>query len=297
MKRLLRGLACFGLGLIGFGLLQGIADATTLSRLTTWTNGQVLTHSALNSEFDNFVNDYNGSISAANLAADSVASSELLEGDDYTMNNLILSTTAPDVRWNPTSGDSFHLGAEYSATSGSILFLSNVTDGRHYLVVRNDHRFEFPQYSGCDRLYTVGNGLLVCGSDNVTTSARVHRTEGDISTTSTSLVSATGMTISLSTGANPVLVGFNSFCTSNTAGDEIGLNITVDGADAIGTDYSYILHTTERRNCNFTLLTSVLTAGPHTVQLQFKRNAGTGTITLNCDSTAPCQLWAVEVPG
>ena len=74
------------------------AEATILSRLTTWTDGQVLTHSALNSEIDNFLNDYNGSITAANLAANSVASSELLEGDDYTMNNLILSTTAPYIR-------------------------------------------------------------------------------------------------------------------------------------------------------------------------------------------------------
>jgi len=149
--------------LVAWLVIGDVAEATTLSRLTTWANGQVLTHSALNNEFDNLVNDYNGSISAANLAAGSVGSSELIEDDDYTMNNLILSTTAPDIRLNPTSGDSFHLGAEYSANSGSLLFLSNVTDGKHYLVVRDDHQIELPQYPSATRLMTNSGGLVLDG--------------------------------------------------------------------------------------------------------------------------------------
>src|SRR3990167_9104179 len=64
-----------------------------------------------------------------------------------TFGNLILAGAGADIRWNPTSGDSFHAGAEYNATTGtSIWLLSNVTDAKHYLVIDNAHQFEFPQY-------------------------------------------------------------------------------------------------------------------------------------------------------
>lgn len=118
------------------GLPRG-TEAGLISRVTTWTDGQVLTHSALNGEFDEVFDEFNGNISAANLAADSVGSSELVETDDYTMQNLTLSTTAPDLRWTPTGGDTFHFGAE--VTGGSLLFLSNATDSVHYLHIQNNH--------------------------------------------------------------------------------------------------------------------------------------------------------------
>jgi len=41
----------------------------TISRLTTWSDGQVLTASALNGEINNIVNDYNGGITNANISA------------------------------------------------------------------------------------------------------------------------------------------------------------------------------------------------------------------------------------
>jgi hypothetical protein len=42
---------------------------STLSRLTTWSSGDVLTADDLNAEIDNIVNDYNGSITNANISA------------------------------------------------------------------------------------------------------------------------------------------------------------------------------------------------------------------------------------
>ena len=42
---------------------------STISRQTTWADNQVLNAAALNAEFDNIVNDYNGSITNANISA------------------------------------------------------------------------------------------------------------------------------------------------------------------------------------------------------------------------------------
>lgn len=41
----------------------------TLSRITTWSDNQVLSASALNGEFNNILNDYNGGITNANISA------------------------------------------------------------------------------------------------------------------------------------------------------------------------------------------------------------------------------------
>lgn len=41
----------------------------TISRQTTWVSGDTLTAAALNAEFNNIVNDYNGGITNANIAS------------------------------------------------------------------------------------------------------------------------------------------------------------------------------------------------------------------------------------
>lgn len=42
---------------------------SVISRVTTWSDGQVLTASALNGEFNNILNNYNGDITNANISA------------------------------------------------------------------------------------------------------------------------------------------------------------------------------------------------------------------------------------
>ena len=42
---------------------------STISRITTWSDNQVLSSVDLNREFDNIINDYNGSITNANISA------------------------------------------------------------------------------------------------------------------------------------------------------------------------------------------------------------------------------------
>lgn len=45
-----------------------------ISRLTTWAIGNTLTAAALNAEFDNILNDYNGNITNANISASAAIS-------------------------------------------------------------------------------------------------------------------------------------------------------------------------------------------------------------------------------
>lgn len=51
---------------------------STISRVTTWSDNQTLTASALNGEFNNILNDYNGSVTNANISASAgIAESKL----------------------------------------------------------------------------------------------------------------------------------------------------------------------------------------------------------------------------
>ena len=77
-------------------------------------------------------------------------------------NDVILSGTGPDLRWSPTSGDVIHAGAEYATNTGTIWFLSNVTDSKFYILFDNQHRLYFPQLTNCASLRTDGQGRVLC---------------------------------------------------------------------------------------------------------------------------------------
>lgn len=267
------------------------SEAALISRVTTWVDAQVLTHSALNGEFDNLLNDYNGSISAANLAADSVGSSELIEAADYTMQNVTLSGTGPDMRLSPTSGDTLHFGAEYAAATGTIGLISNVTDSKHYIVFRNDHLFEFPQYVSCKTGLTTGaDGRVLCntaswdiGGANAETTCR---SAGDFTVASATLTDITGATHTITTaGESRVVISFIGVGASSVAGDDVHLAFTVDGAVVPGPDGLFfdVSDANGRSNVSMAYMTAVLLPGSHTFKAQASRD-GTGTFTIDGDS-------------
>ena len=82
-----------------------------------------------------------------------------------TFANLALSgNTGPDVTWVPTSGNTFHAGAEVSGTN-TVWFLSNATSGQHYLRAYGT-TVEVPTLTAADcdvKASTVGR--LFCGTD------------------------------------------------------------------------------------------------------------------------------------
>jgi len=156
--------------------------------------------------------------------------------DSPTFANAILAGTGPDLRWNPTSGDSFHAGAEYAASSGSLWFLSNVTDGQHYLRVRNDHLFEFPQYQSCSFLSTGADGRVSCestlsvsdggtGLTAVPTNGQLYIGDGAGAPTLATLTAGTNITVTNGAGSITIAAaggdvgGTNSSLVQRTAGD------------------------------------------------------------------------------
>lgn len=83
---------------------------STISRVTTWSDNQTLTASALNGEFNNILNDYNGSITNANISASAaIALSKLastpatLTGSETLTNKSITAPTITGtIAGNPT---------------------------------------------------------------------------------------------------------------------------------------------------------------------------------------------------
>lgn len=79
-------------GLLGVGLLS--SEAALISRVTTFTDGSVLTHSQLNNEYDEVFDEVNGLLNAANLAA----TLTMADGDflDFSASNA--SSTTDGIR-------------------------------------------------------------------------------------------------------------------------------------------------------------------------------------------------------
>jgi hypothetical protein len=107
---------------------------STLSRVKTWNTADTLTAADLNAEFDNIVNDYNGTITNANISASAAI--------DATKLNL----TKPQIKgsYQAITADSdsatitFNLSASnvHTVTLGGArtLAVSNATAGQCFLI-------------------------------------------------------------------------------------------------------------------------------------------------------------------
>lgn len=124
---------------------------------------------------------------------------------------------------------------------------------------------------------------------------RVVRTAGDITTTSTSLVDVTGATVTLTTGANPVLAGCAMSQSNATATARNDFNIIVDAALELGAKGIGMIDVAggTRANGSFAQQTAALTAASHTIKMQWEVSAGTGSI--HADSNWSFSYWAHEV--
>jgi hypothetical protein len=72
---------------------------SVISRITTWSDGQTLTASALNGEFNNILSDYNGSITNANISAGAaIAVSKIATG----LSGSLVGTTDIQTLTNKT---------------------------------------------------------------------------------------------------------------------------------------------------------------------------------------------------
>lgn len=141
---------------------------SVISRVTTWSDGQVLTASALNGEFNNILNDYNGGITNANLSASaaiaysklnlvgaiqgtdlagSIAPSKItgtaavLSGNTFTGKNTFLNTVQTVTSYSPSGGATatldLSLGNVFTVNvpAGNItIALSNGTVGQPFMI-------------------------------------------------------------------------------------------------------------------------------------------------------------------
>ena len=116
---------------------------------------------------------------------------------------------------------------------------------------------------------------------------RVLRTAGNVTTTSTSLVSFTGASITLTTGANPVAYGTTQTTYNNSAGALIIYNIDIDGAlqHGAGGQVQKATSVAEQTNISFSGMSAALSAGSHTIKVRWFVNAGTGTILATADNS------------
>lgn len=141
-------------------------------------------------------------------------------------------------------------------------------------------------------------GLTGVGGGTALVGSRVVRTAANLTTTSTTFVDATSMSITLTTGAHQALIGVVCLAEHDTAGDNVKLQLDVDGTALGGTDGVANVRwdtASYRQNMSFTWMTAALTAAAHTFKLQFATRAA-GTAVLHASGTQSLVLWVQEMP-
>lgn len=127
------------------------------------------------------------------------------------------------------------------------------------------------------------------GASNLA-AAKVVLTSGDITTTSTSFVDATGLTCTISTGAHRVLYGLTASAFA-ASGDQLLVDVAVDGTRVGGGTLGLIqFNNTNALPLTLSGMTDALSAGSHTIKVQFRSLSG-GTATIRAAN--PAALWWV----
>lgn len=123
--------------------------------------------------------------------------------------------------------------------------------------------------------------------------ARVIRTAGNVTTTSTTLVDATGATVTLTTGAFPVRYSASQSAQNDTLNNQLRFNCDVDGTLMHGA--GGLFHQQPVAGLvvpwSFSGQTAALSAASHTIKEQWSVNANTGTYLATSDNN---HMWAVE---
>ena len=123
--------------------VKEVNTISTISRVTTWSDNQVLTAAALNGEFNNIVNDYNGSITNANISASAAIATSKINAtfpsgailgttDTQTLTNKTLTTP---VLSKPTIDASIQGTASYTPSASGTATLTLATDNVHLITM------------------------------------------------------------------------------------------------------------------------------------------------------------------
>lgn len=151
---------------------------------------------------------------------------------------------------------------------------------------------------------TVGTGLsLSAGSLTATGSSpgvygSYTRSAGDYSTSSTTFVDIDGTNWSFTKtfGAHVILCGFRGAVLANTGTNDVFFEILLDGANqssSTGGLHKTTFSNTAWSNVSFTHLISAVSAGSHTIKIQWKVSANTITLAGN---TTQAGFFVAELP-
>lgn len=199
---------------------------------STWANAHV--HSLANTTS---VGD--GAAGTKNLCFDAADATDMCIRFDDTNNMLLIDspvagTFGQILKATGTAGLTDG-GVLVGGGTGEITALAVMTNGQLLIGDGTTAPTLATLTQGTGITITNGAGSITIAASGATVADRVYRTAGDVTTTSTSLVDFTGASITLTTGANPVLAGFIGNCNNSGAGSEAVFNVDVDGTDEIGT--------------------------------------------------------------
>lgn len=137
------------------------------------------------------------------------------------------------------------------------------------------------------------------GSASIIQVSQVSLTSGNLTTSSTTFVDATGVTTTITTGAHRCLVLFSAAGFNNTSGDNIAVDLAIDGTRQ-GQAYGLTLGQSTgaaaiSHNLSFTFLTAALSAAAHTFKIMWRVD-GVSTGTLFASTTVtPAILTVIEL--
>lgn len=135
------------------------------------------------------------------------------------------------------------------------------------------------------------------GSSAALASGKVSLTTGNLTRVANTFADATGLTVTLTTGAHRCLVTFSATVACSATGGPNGFDIAVDGTRVGGT-LGLVDWNPTTSNFDFPLsisfVTDALTAASHTIKLQFKGD-NTNTLTIFATTTTPAVFSVVEL--
>lgn len=110
-----------------------------------------------------------------------------------------------------------------------------------------------------------------------------------ITTTSTSFTDATGLSVTMTTNGGNVLCLFTGCVNiSGAGGTVINIDLALDGTRQGGTDGLLVLQYSGVLTYNATLayIITGVSAGAHTIKVQWKQNSATGTATMYAENSS-----------
>jgi hypothetical protein len=142
---------------------------------------------------------------------------------------------------------------------------------------------------------SISTGQVVSLTNALTASGVVSYSSGDNSY-SGAIQDITGASITITTQARRVLVGFTADVIGSTG--QAYFNITVDGTNLFGSNGIYFSSNTFGGNDNgitLTTLTSVLSAGSHTFKARIATTGGSTWTVRGGGAGNPYQFWVQEL--